>query len=473
MQVSKRTKFFYGIGFASQGIKDGLFQVFLFFYYSQILGLDAALTGTATIIALFFDAISDPLVGVISDNWTSKKWGKRHPFMFLSAIPLGLSIYFLFLPPESSGQMGLFWWLTVFTILVRFSLTLFIVPAMSLGAELSTDYEERTSITSVRIMFGTFFSMVTIILGFVYYFVPTEEVVRGLMNQSAYAPFALMCAFLIVVVIFISTWGTKNEIPRLQSLASSRKAFSMKNFFYTIGQMVKLKSFNAVVLFTMMVYIGLGIGTVFTTYYMEYYFQLKESEMAFLPISSGLGGVLALIFAPRIAKKFDKKFTVIFCTALFALLFSAPYNLRKMGIFPENGDPNLMVYFFLSVLGGYLFLWIVLSIVNSMMPDVVDEYELKMHQRDEGLFFASLSFAYKLTVGVGYFLAGILLTWIAFPSQTAVEDMPVEAIEGLGTIGGPITLVVYLSSIVFILRYNIDKQRYLDIRAKLEERKRD
>jgi len=72
----------YGLGFASQGIKDGLFQVFLFIFYNQVLGLDPVLTGTATIIALLFDAISDPLVGVISDNWKSKKWGRRHPFMF-------------------------------------------------------------------------------------------------------------------------------------------------------------------------------------------------------------------------------------------------------------------------------------------------------------------------------------------------------------------------------------------------------
>ena len=194
----------YGLGFASQGIKDGLFQVFLFIFYNQVLGLDPVLTGTATIIALVFDAVSDPLVGVISDNWKSKKWGRRHSFMFLSAFPLGITIWLLFLPPETLGQSGLFWWMTFFTILVRFSLTLFIVPAMSLGAELSSDFEERTSITSIRITFGALISTVTIILGFLFFFVPTEEYARGLENKNAYPAFAMFCGILIIIAVLIS-----------------------------------------------------------------------------------------------------------------------------------------------------------------------------------------------------------------------------------------------------------------------------
>ena len=139
MKLSKRIKLLYGFGFSAQGIKDGLFQIFLFFYFSQVLGLSAGLTGMATIIALLFDAISDPLVGVLSDRWKSKKWGRRHGFMLISAIPLGAFIYLLFLPPSDLDQTGLFLWLTIFTILVRVSLTLFQVPSMSLGAELSAD----------------------------------------------------------------------------------------------------------------------------------------------------------------------------------------------------------------------------------------------------------------------------------------------------------------------------------------------
>ena len=90
-----------------------------------------------------------------------------------------------------------------------------------------------------------------------------------------------------------------------------------------------------------------------------------------------------MIFAPRIGKKLGKKKTVIYSTILFAIIFSLPYNLRIIGLFPENGDPNLIKYYFFSVMGGYAFLWIAISLVNSMMADVIDEYELKNHKRNE------------------------------------------------------------------------------------------
>ena len=94
MRIDSKTKFFYGMGFISVGIKDILYAVFVFFYFSQILGLDQIYTGTATLIALLFDAVSDPIIGTISDNYKSKKYGRRHPFMAMSAIPLGRGLLF-------------------------------------------------------------------------------------------------------------------------------------------------------------------------------------------------------------------------------------------------------------------------------------------------------------------------------------------------------------------------------------------
>ena len=109
MKRTKRIKILYGLGFSSMGIKDALFQLFLFFYFSQILGLSGTYTGLATIIALFFDAITDPWVGTLSDRWESKKYGRRHPFMYLAALPLGLSLFLLFTPPAGLVEFELFY----------------------------------------------------------------------------------------------------------------------------------------------------------------------------------------------------------------------------------------------------------------------------------------------------------------------------------------------------------------------------
>ena len=471
MKLSKRIKLLYGFGFSAQGIKDGLFQIFLFFYFSQVLGLGAGLTGLATIIALFFDAISDPLVGVLSDRWKSERWGRRHGFMIISAIPLGVFIYLLFSPPSDLDQVGLFLWLTTFTILVRVSLTLFQVPGMSLGAELSVDYNERTSITSYRVMFVALMSTLIIIVGFVVFFVPSEKYSRGLMNPETYPKFAMFCGFLIILSIIVSTLGTSKVIPLLPKAAENQMKFNLKTFFKEVAMMFRMKSYRTIILYTMVLYIGIGVGTVFTTYFMEYYFQFTETQMALLPIASGIGGILALFLASTLGEKFDKKRAVLYSTIAFSILFSLPYNLRLLGIFPENGESSLILIYFVCVLFAYMFLWIVLSIVGSMMADVVDEFELKTNNRNEGLFFSSMSFAYKCTVGLGYFIAGVLLEIIAFPKQVGVEDVPIKTIEGLGFIGGPVLMSIYLMAIIFLIAYPINKKRYNEIRVALENKK--
>jgi len=89
------TKIFYGVGSVSEGTKNTVFNVFLLFYYNQVLGLSGTLSGVAIFIALCIDAITDPLVGSISDNFHSR-WGRRHPFMYLAALPMAVCFFLLF-----------------------------------------------------------------------------------------------------------------------------------------------------------------------------------------------------------------------------------------------------------------------------------------------------------------------------------------------------------------------------------------
>lgn len=468
-KLTTATKAVYGIGFSARGIKDGLFQIFLFFYFSQVLGLDAALAGVASLISLFFDAVSDPMVGLWSDKWKSEKWGRRHPFMFASALPLGVFIYLLFAPPAGLEQSGLFWWMLVFTILVRLALTFFLVPNMSLGAELTTDYKERTSVTSFRIMFASFISPVIMIIGFLFYFNKTEEFENGLFNAAAYPKFAALCGLLMVAAILYSSWGTRKVIPFLPKPSEEQERMSLSQLLGSLGEAANLRSFWSLILFVMMIYVGIGVGVIFSTYFGTYYFEFSSLEMAALPIGSAIGGVLALMVAPNMGQKLDKKWAALWSTVLFAFFFSVPFILRMLGMFPKNGDSSLLLIYVITLVIAYMFLWVALSLSSSMMADVIDEYELRYKKRQEGLFFAALSFAYKCTTGLGQFIAGILLTWIAFPKKATVGEVPEEAIDGLGLVGGIILLGFYLSAIIFIYYYPIDKTKYQEIRMGLDK----
>ena len=128
-----------------------------------MLEVSGTLCGLALGIALLFDAVTDPLTGSLSDNWKSK-WGRRHPFMYASAIPLGFCFYFLFVPPELS-EIGLFIWLTAFAVLTRAAMTLYHVPHIALGAELTSNFEERTVVVSFRQGFSTIGNLASVALG--------------------------------------------------------------------------------------------------------------------------------------------------------------------------------------------------------------------------------------------------------------------------------------------------------------------
>jgi len=420
-KLSITHKFFYGFGFASRGIRNGLFTLFVFFYFNQVLGLDAKLAGLSSLIALVFDSISDPLVGVFSDKWSSKKWGRRHPFMFASALPLGLFTYLLFAPPAHLNEMELFWWLTGFSILLRTTHTFFVIPAISLGAELSTDYKERTTIPAIRILFDASFSPIVMIIGYTLYFVPTEDYSNGLLNKAAYPSFALLCAIVMVLTIFISTWGTRHLIPHLPKASTNQNQLSTIQLLSSLGNAIKMPSFLSLVLLSMFLFVSLGVGIVFFPYLCPYYFG-----------------------------------------------FTLPCNLRILGFFPENDSPYLLITFIAFLMVGYAFTWISLSLASSMMADVVDEFELLSGKRQEGLFFSVMSFAEKTTTGIGSFIAGLLLSWIAFPTQTDIADIPAAAIDGLGLVCGPILLGFYLFSVIFIFFYPITKERYQEIRAVLD-----
>ena len=130
------------------GAKDNAFSYFLLFYYTQVLGLSPGLGGLALFLALVFDAISDPLVGYVSDRWRSR-WGRRHPFMYFSALPVAIGFFFLWNPPAALSEQGLFVYLLSLAILVRTLITLYEIPSSALGPELSGDYDQRTDRKSV------------------------------------------------------------------------------------------------------------------------------------------------------------------------------------------------------------------------------------------------------------------------------------------------------------------------------------
>lgn len=225
------SKFAFGVGQFAEGLKNTGFSLFILFYYNQVLGLSGTLAGLALAIALLFDAVTDPLAGSLSDNWKSKL-GRRHPFMYASAIPLALAFLRLFSPPEGMGDWGLFFWLTLFAILTRGSMTLYHVPHLALGAEMSENFDERNKIVAYRQFFGTMGTAAVSVIGLGYFFADANG---GRLAVENYTPFALTLGVLMVITIWYSAWGTQKEIPHLSTPPEREKRNPLRQLVLDAG----------------------------------------------------------------------------------------------------------------------------------------------------------------------------------------------------------------------------------------------
>ena len=147
MKLNNLEKISFGLGGGVNAIKTDFFVFYLGVYYLTIIGLNPLLTGIALFVALIFDAITDPLIGAFSDRLKTK-YGRRHLLMALSLIPISLSYILLFIPDSSWAQdeFKLFLWLLFFTILTRFSVTIFDIPHRALAAEIPDTYEDKAKI---------------------------------------------------------------------------------------------------------------------------------------------------------------------------------------------------------------------------------------------------------------------------------------------------------------------------------------
>src|SRR5262245_51139192 len=168
----------YGFGLSAEGIKSNAFNYFLLFYYQQIVGLDAVLCGLSLALSVVVDALFDPLVGSWSDGWKSKL-GRRHPFMFAAILPLSLCFIAVFAPPKTGNQALLFGWLTFFSIATRLAMSMFTIPHQSLVAEFASDYDERTRLQTLRMVFAYAFGLFNAVLGYTVFLKDTPEYAQG------------------------------------------------------------------------------------------------------------------------------------------------------------------------------------------------------------------------------------------------------------------------------------------------------
>lgn len=417
----------FGLGSIAYGIKDNGFATFLLLFYNQVVGLSPGAVGLAIMVAMMVEAFVDPLVGFLSDH-TRSRWGRRHPWMYASALPVAVGWWLLWNPPQWSETATLVY-LCGSALLVRIALSAFEIPSAALGPELSADYDERTRLFSYRYLFGWAGGLGMLSLAYGVFLVPDATHAVGLQNGPGYSRMALFGSVVMAIAIIGSSLGLHREIRHLPRLAPSDE--TVGEHFAAFQKTIRNKGFLILMAAGLCAYTAQGVSFALSNYMYQFVWGLRGADYQWLSLALIAGVGLAFFLAPWLTRGGDKPRVGAALSVANAVLICLPYALRLLGLFPENGAPVLLplllaIWCINTACGVGAFI-----IGAAMLSDVVEESELRTGRRSEGVFFAGSFFVQKMVGGLGIFMSGVLL-WVAdFPAAAAPGTVPADVINRL------------------------------------------
>ena len=464
--TSLRRRLLYSSGVVNYALKDAAFGVFVLFYYKQVLGLSGTLTGAAIALSVVWDAISDPLVGAWSDKLRSR-WGRRHPFMFASVIPLALSFVAIFWPPESvlDSQLPLFYWLLASVLLLRTALTFFMVPFLALGAEISTDYHERTLLANARTNLGWFIGVLVPATSLAVVFT-SEGATDGRFIIGNYQFYGLLSAAGVIIASIICIKGTEPYIPTLPRSTGIPGAsmwrditntFRNRNFRYIVVLETALGGMSGIISTLLMV-----------TY--TYFWELSTATISLMFAGPHLLAVLLVTSSSGwLHKRLEKQQLLRLSCLLGALNLLWLTPLKLLDWLPDNNSLVLGLIFLNYTLNTVFTILRTVS-NHSLLADIADEQDLATGQRQEGVMFAAAFFAAKFISGFGYLVAGPFLDLIGLEAGMQPGEAPYSVILGLGLIMGPGLALILLIPAWMAFKLDLSQQGQLQVQQALRVR---
>jgi glycoside/pentoside/hexuronide:cation symporter, GPH family len=484
------TKLAYGAGDLGPAITANILAFFLLFFFTSVAGLNAGLAGSILMIGKVWDAINDPIVGILSDRTQSEKWGRRYPWILWGAIPFGLTFFLQWIVPQFDGdaatkQWSLFWYYVVVAILFNMFYTIVNLPYTALTPELTQDYNERTSLNSFRFAFSIGGSILSLVLALVIF-------QRIADPAQQYLVLGGICAILSTVPLYWCVFGTyarskavaryrTPDDPESINLAQDTAAV-LPNWLRSLltkwigadwPQRRKLVGFLVVItnvpfLFVIGIYLFSWLAVQITATILPYFVVncLGLSAQAFpgVAIAVQVTALLMLFVWNRVSARVGKKTTYFLGMGIWII--------AQAGLFFLQPSQTGLIYL-LAVMAGtgvstaYLIPW-------SMIPDVIELDELRTGERREGLFYSFMVLLQKIGLALALFLVGQALDRTGFIETTAGQTNPIQPESALNTIRwaiGPIPTIGLIVGLILAYFYPITQEVHAAILLKLNERK--
>ena len=455
--ISLGVKLAYGVGSIAYGAKAQILGALLF-YYNQLEGLPAHWVSWALGAAVVIDAIWDPLVGQLSDN-TRSRFGRRHPFMYASALPVALCVIFMLNPPSGLTGIGLLIYMASLAIGSRLMISLYEIPNTSLVAELAPDYDRRTTMLSFRYFFQTVGTVLAIVLAN-YVFLKPHNGEPGQFYKAGYGPLALTVGIIMFASIIVSSLGTHGQIAGLR-VPEKRKA-SLRQVLGEVWLTISNRNFVVLAAAGMIFGITIGLSGGLTPYFNAFLWGLGTKQIGTIQLSALVSALPAVILAPILARRFGKKPVCITLFLMAIVTLAAPITGKLLGVMPPSGSTALVLLLAADhlVVSGLSLMGFI--IVTSMIADIVEETELRTGRRSEGLLFAADTFLQKVSTGVATFLPGLLVSYVGIPLHARPKTLDPAIMIHLASLYLPMAIGLMLCSTGCIFFYRIDRAQHED-----------
>lgn len=431
------------LGFGAADLGGNLFFTAMGFwtlnYLTDTVGLAAAAAGAAVMVGKLWDAVTDPMMGFISDR-TRTRWGRRRPYLLFGAIPLALTMWYFFSAPKIGSQTWLTIWAALALCALNTAYTVVNIPYSSLTPELTKDYNERSSLNGYR--FG--FAVIGTILG-----AGAVLPLVGVFGTDRAAGFSFMGAVLGVLMASstLVTFFSVREPDHRHEPKPTEK------FFPTFLAVFRNKPYVILLITYALNLTALNFVQGILVYYFKYIYRneaLTTLAMVLLLVTA----MICIPISVKVSKRIGKKRTYQIC---FAILASACLIIYFLGHRLGSGFfLVMMVYAGIGVGFGYVAPW-------AMVPDTIEFDAVRTGNRKEGAFYGMWTFTSKVGTSLAIALTGAILGAAGYAANLAEQSR--ATLGAIRLIIGPIPALVFILAIALIERYPIDEKTYVRFMA--------
>jgi len=457
-------KLLYGSGDFGISSVGTMRALFLAIYLTDVVGLEPRLASFGGLFGIIWDAVNDPLVGLLTDRMRSR-WGRRRPFLFWFAIPFGLSFVILWSAPNWDSQFALLIYVTLSFMIADTLQTLISVPYLSLTPELTPDYDERTKLTSFRSFFQLAGALIISI--FAPNIVNGVVIMGGTQQQGFMFVGAIFGAIgavpLILIALFIKETASPEQMEELPLRETLRVAWQNIPFRYGVG--IFMLNWAAgdmiIVVFPYFLRYWVAQGNlVATVNFFGFDIAIVSAFFAIMmPVS-----VLFIPFWLWFARLRNKREAYMLGMGIWVIA-----QLMFITIQPEQVN-------YLLVLAGLTGIGVSAAYVlpDSLFADIIEWDELRTHRRQEGIYFGIRAFIRKLAGAVVVFLALQSLGWFGYQSplagvtQFTQPDSALKVIRLLVSLFGAIMLS---GTIILTWFFPLSREKHQRIQRLLERRR--